>query len=220
MREHINKSQTAHHFSFFILYFLFLILIFFMSSLEIRWHSRAGHGAITAANAFCEIAAENTSLFAQSFPDFGAEKKGAPVLVYNRFSSNAILGAHLVEFPDVALLLDTSLINENELSYEDVLKGLKSDGTVVINTKQEKTKFNDLFPGKIVHIDATTIAEEEIGRNIPNVPMLGALVAISGIMSHDDFLPHLQTYLSSELPAPVVEGNLKAFSRGFKSVNI
>lgn len=184
-------------------------------SLGIRWHSRAGHGAITAANALCEIIAATTTLHSQAFPDFGAEKKGAPVLVYNRFSSQKILGAHLVEVPDIVLLLDTSLINPNELSYEDIIKGLSSQGTLLLNTKQLSTKFSSLFLGNIVHLDATKIAEEEIGKNIPNVPMLGALVALSGLMTHDIFLPHLKTYLSAGLPENIVEGNLKAFSRGF-----
>lgn len=188
------------------------------TSLAIRWHSRAGHGAITAANAFCEIVAEHTDLFAQAFPDFGAEKKGAPVLVYNRFSSEKILGAHVVESPDIVLLLDTSLINENELSYADVLKDLSPNGTLILNTKQKTTQFNTLFSGTIFHIDATEIAESEIGKNIPNVPMLGALVACLGLMPHDDFLPLLKAYLSGSLPSAVVEGNLKAFSRGFHSL--
>jgi len=188
------------------------------TSLEIRWHSRAGHGAITAANAACEIVAKNSSLFTQSFPDFGAEKKGAPVLVYNRFSSEKILGPHLVEFPNIVLLLDASLINENELSYEDILKGLSKNGTLLLNTKQEKTKFNTLFDGNIIHVDATNIAEEEIGRNIPNVPMLGALIAVSQIIPYEIFLPSLKEYLSQSLPKAIVEGNLKAFSRGYNSV--
>lgn len=189
-----------------------------MKNLGIRWHSRAGHGAITAANAFCEIVSVHTTLHAQAFPDFGAEKKGAPVLVYNRFSEEPILGAHVVVSPDIVLLLDSSLINPNELSYEDILKGLGEKGILIINTKQSTTKFASLFSGKIIHIDATQIAEQEIGRNIPNVPMLGALVAISGIMNHDEFLPHLKEYLSHDLPAPIVEGNLKAFSRGYQAV--
>lgn len=186
--------------------------------LGIRWHSRAGHGAITAANALCEIVAANTTLSSQAFPDFGAEKKGAPVLVYNRFSVEKILGAHLVERPDLVLLLDTSLINPNELSYEDIIKGIPSSGTLILNTKQEKTQFSQKFSGHIAHVDATGIAEEEIGKNIPNVPMLGALVSISGIMSHDEFLPHLKKYLSDGLPEAIVEGNLRAFSRGFQEI--
>ena len=185
---------------------------------EIRWHSRAGHGAITAANALCEIIDANTDLVAQSFPDFGAEKKGAPVVVYNRFDDKRILDSHHVQEPDMVLLLDTSLINENELSYEIVLDGLKNEGALVLNTIQKRTKFSDMHKGDVYHLDATTISKEEIGRNIPNVPMLGALLKISGLTTLETFLPPLEEYLSAHLPSKVVEGNLRAMKKGFEWV--
>ena len=186
--------------------------------LGIRWHSRAGHGAITAANALCEIVGENTDYEVQSFPDFGAEKKGAAVVVYNRFSEKKIRETHHVEEPNIVLLLDASLINPSELSYEDVLQGIEPKGNLILNTLQEKTKFSEKFVGNIWHLPATDIAEKEIGRNIPNVPMLGALIKISGLMKIEEFLPPLEKYLSVHLPPKVVVGNLIALQRGYDEV--
>lgn len=185
--------------------------------LGIRWHSRAGHGAITAANALCEIIAANTDLNAQSFPDFGAEKKGAPVVVYNRFSEERILETHHIEQPNIVLLLDTSLINPNELSYDIILDGLQSNGSLILNTKQDRTKFSDQFAGDVYHLDATTISVEEIGRNIPNVPMLGALLKVSGLTDFDTFAQPLKKYLLQALPPKIVDGNIIALKRGYDS---
>lgn len=190
----------------------------YIGMLGIRWHSRAGHGAITAANALCEIVADNTNLFTQSFPDFGAEKKGAPVVVYNRFSEEKISETHHIQHPNIVLLLDASLINANELSYEDVLDGIQDDGNLIINTLQERTQFSEKFKGTVWHLKATPIAENEIGRNIPNVPMLGALLKVSGLIDLEKFLPPLEAYLAAHLPPKIVEGNLKALQRGFNEV--
>jgi pyruvate ferredoxin oxidoreductase gamma subunit len=187
-------------------------------NLGVRWHSRAGHGAITAANALCEIVAAYTDLSAQAFPDFGAEKRGAPVVVYNRFSLEEIRENHHVQRPDIVVFLDTSLINPDELSYEDILEGIQEEGNVIINTHQEKTQFSQKFSGKVFHVDATEISETEIGKNIPNVPMLGALLKVSGLMSVEAFLPALEKFLAKGLPPKIVEGNLIALKRGFEEV--
>ncbi len=184
----------------------------------IRWHSRAGHGAITAANALCEIVSNNTDYEGQAFPDFGAEKRGAAVVVYNRFSKNNIRENHHVQNPDIVVFLDTSLINPDELSYEEILHGMPDSGNLILNTAQSKTQFSEKFVGKVFHVDATKISEEEIGRNIPNVPILGALLKVSGLMSLEDFLPALETFLSSALPPKVVAGNLIAMKRGYDEV--
>lgn len=184
----------------------------------IRWHSRAGHGAITAANALCEIVGENSDYEVQSFPDFGAEKKGAAVVVYNRFSSEKILETHHIQEPNIVLLLDTSLINPSELTYDTILEGIDPKGDLILNTLQDTTQFNKKFSGNIWHLEATPIAEAEIKRNIPNVPMLGALLKISGLMDIEKFLVPLEKYLSAHLPPKVVAGNLIALRRGHDEV--
>lgn len=182
---------------------------------EIRWHSRAGQGAITVANALCEIVGmAHPDLHAQAFPDYGAEKKGAPVVVFNRFSESEILPRNHIESPNLVVLLDTTLINESELSYEHILEGTTENSTLLLNTKQDKTKFSDKFSGNIYHIDATGIATDEIGKNIPNVPMLGALILISTLSPFEVFTDKLKEYLLNGLPAKIVEGNMRAFLRG------
>lgn len=184
--------------------------------ISIRWHSRAGLGAITAANALCEIIGKYTEYHAQSFPDFGSEKRGAPVSAYNRFSSEKIVATHHVEEPEIALLLDTTLINPTELDYSDILQGISED--LLINTAQEKTKFSEKFSGNVWYLDATAISKEAIGRNIPNVPMLGALIKVSGLTDIETFAEHLAIFLAKTFPQKIVDGNIAALRKGYENV--
>lgn len=184
--------------------------------ISIRWHSRAGLGAITAANALCEIIGKHTEYHAQSFPDFGSEKRGAPVVAYNRFSSHKIEETHHVTAPQIALLLDTTLINPTELDYENVIENISND--LLINTAQEKTKFSEKFTGKVWHLDATSISKEAIGRNIPNVPMLGALIKVSALTDIETFALYLTEFLGKTFPQKIVDGNIKALRKGYENV--
>ncbi len=53
---------------------------------EIRWHGRGGQGAVTSIGLVAE-AAINEGKFAQAFPSFGPERRGAPVLAFVRIDS-------------------------------------------------------------------------------------------------------------------------------------
>lgn len=188
------------------------------SEIAIRWHSRAGQGAVSAAN-FLGIACVNLGYQVQSFPDFGAEKRGASVVVFNRLSKTAKIlddPAHLI-LVDAVVLLDPTLVG-NELSYEEILKDLKPQGILIINTsKTQKTKFNERFSGSIFHVNATQIALDTINRNIPNVAMMGA---ITKILNFDKAVVQksLIQDLSQVFPEKIVQKNLIAFDRGYEMV--
>jgi len=185
-------------------------------SLSIRWHSRAGQGAITVSVALAEILG-NHGKFVQSFPDFGAEKRGAPVVVFNRIADEKIEDvSHPTEI-DAAVLLDTSLISSCEIPVEKLLEGLKNNGILLINSRQKKIKMG-VGATKVFGIAASEIAIAEIGKDIPNVPILGALVRILELAKLEDFAAKLEKYLSSHLPPEIVAGNLKAFKKGFEEV--
>lgn len=188
------------------------------SELSVRWHSRAGQGAVTAANFFGEAFAA-FGYKVQSFPDFGAEKRGAPVVVFNRVSKNADIlddPAHLTRV-DLVILLDPTLLG-NELDYEDVLKFLSPEGILIVNTSKEGASlFNEKYSGTIFHLNATKIALETIKRNIPNVAMMGGVSKILK-MDHKKTKLLLEKTLSSVFSPLLVEKNLEGFDRGAKEV--
>ena len=182
---------------------------------QIRWHSRAGQGAITAANALTQIAL-TAGYFSQSFPEFGAEKRGAAVQVFNRLSSEPIKLSTEIEEPDLVILLDSTLIN-HELSYEEVLQGLKKDGTLIINSSQQNSKFDQLFKGTVLYLDASTIAKEYLKLDLPNLPVLAALIKILKI-DYRLAYQELSKILQETFPEKIVQANLQAFQNAYEKV--
>ncbi|MDH3324701.1 MAG: 2-oxoacid:acceptor oxidoreductase family protein [Candidatus Peregrinibacteria bacterium] len=183
----------------------------------VEWHSRAGQGAITAANFLAEACA-NLGFHVQSFPNFGAEKRGAPVVVFNRISKeDKILDdpAHITNI-DISVLVDTSLLGD-EISYNEITAKNKT-GILLINTSQkEPSKFKENFNGKIYHVPASQIAMETINRDIPNVAIIGGLTKILAL-DFDKIKKELIKNLTKAFPQKIVDKNMIGYERGYKEI--
>lgn len=185
----------------------------------IRWHSRAGQGAITAANFLAENAFE-LGFFANSFPDFGAEKRGAAVKVFNKISRDSHEFVENIAQPknvDGVVLFDKTLATA-ELGFDEIIKGLADDGFLLVNAKQKyRSPHWQKFRGKIFHIDGSGIALKTIGRDIPNVTIVGALCNILE-MDFAKSRENLKKHLLNFFPPKIVEMNLVSFEQGFNNV--
>ncbi|MDI3538207.1 MAG: pyruvate ferredoxin oxidoreductase gamma subunit [Bacillota bacterium] len=185
--------------------------------LEIRWHGRGGQGAKTAAQLLAE-AASSVGKYIQGFPEYGPERMGAPVLAFTRISDEPIhLHCHVTE-PQIVVVLDPTL-----LAKGDVTQGVPEEGIILINTDKSPAEMRQamkLLGRKIYTVNASRIAEETIGRPIPNTPLMGALIKITGIMSLDALLEDTQKKLAKKFAGrpEVVEGNLKAVRRAYEEV--
>lgn len=179
---------------------------------EIRWHGRGGQGAKTASQILAQINLREGK-FVQAFPEFGPERSGAPMRAYNRISEAEIRVHFGVYEPDIVVVLDETLLDS-----EKPTDGLKPEGVLLVNTtcSAEELRARLNFPGKIVVVDADGIAKET-GMGFPNVPMLGAVVAVLGT-DYDLAEEELRTSLSGRLPPNVVEQNLQAFRLGYEAV--
>ncbi|EFI33352.1 pyruvate/ketoisovalerate oxidoreductase, gamma subunit [Desulfonatronospira thiodismutans ASO3-1] len=148
---------------------------------EIRLHGRGGQGAVTSAELLAR-AAISREKFAQAFPSFGPERRGAPVQAFVRVDDKKIRKREKIYQPDMVLVLDPSL-----LDVVNVAEGLKEDGIVVVNSPQDsaelKQKHN--WPGAYT-VDATKIAMDILSVPITNTTMLGALLKASGILEPQD----------------------------------
>ncbi len=110
--------------------------------LEIRIHGRGGQGGVTSAELLAKAAIDKGK-YAQAFPSFGPERRGAPVEAFVRVSDEPIKIREKIYEPDVVLVLDPTLL--------DVVKvdaGLKEKGLVVVNTPEqaESVKKNIAIP--------------------------------------------------------------------------
>ena len=186
--------------------------------IEIRWHGRGGQGAKTASLLLAD-AAFNTGKYIQGFPEYGPERMGAPITAYNRISNSPIRVHSNIYDPDFVVVVDDTLLDS-----VNVTAGLKTDGAIVINTKQDdetlKEKLKD-YSGSIYKIDARKISEEALGRYFPNTPMLAAIVKVSEIMSDEAFLADMVGSFKHKFAKKpeVIEGNMKALEMALSEVH-
>jgi len=185
-------------------------------TIEIRWHGRAGQGVVTAAATLADVLSSEKDLHVQAFPEFGAEKRGAPVLAFNRISKKPIRSHSQVYYPDIVIVTDPSL-----LGMIDVTSGAKDDAIFIMNTTFDMSlvrKRLSLGNKKIYSLDAYTIASDELGRAIPNVPMVAALVKVTELMDLKKFKEKIKISLGKKLRREVVEKNMKTIDRAFREV--
>lgn len=185
-------------------------------TIEIRWHGRAGQGVVTAAVTLADALSEEKNIFVQAFPEFGAEKRGAPILAFNRISRKPIRSHSQVYYPDIVVVTDPSL-----LGMVDIGSGAKNDAFFLMNTTfdvgliRERLSLGDR---KIYALDAYSIAREELGKAIPNVPMVAALMKVAGLMDQEQAKQRIEKSLHKKLRPEIVEKNVRTIDRAFKEV--
>lgn len=180
--------------------------------LQIRIHGRGGQGGKAASEIFACVAIDSGK-YAKSFPEFGPERTGAPVQYYLKVSDNEIKTNQPIKEPDIVVVLDDSLIG-----LVDFTEGLKKDGTIILNTSKTKEELQEKLGGfKIFIIDATKISLELFQKNLPNVPMLGALAKVSQAVELEKLKGGVKSKFSF-LPPEILEKNMKALEEGFEKV--
>ncbi len=177
---------------------------------EIRIHGRGGQGAKTAAELIAETALDE-GRFIQAFPEYGPERSGAPVKTYVKISDKKILSYSAIKHAEIVLVIDDSLIDEK------VVENL-ADSCVMIVNSSKKVKVEG-FKGYLYCVDATKIALEEIGKNIPNIALVGALIKVSNekIIKLNGLNKKIKELLSSK-GDKIVEANIKAARRAYEQV--
>lgn len=185
--------------------------------IEIRWHARGGQGAVTAGKLLAETAL-GAGFYFQAFPDYGAERMGAPIRAYTRLSDSPITLHSPVLEPDVVIVLDPTL-----LGVVDVTEGLKENGVLLINTTESPDEVRKRLnlEGKNIRIftvDASTIAIQELGREITNTPMLGAFCVATGLLDLNKIVEQVRKDFGKKLRPDVVEANVRAIQRAAQEV--
>jgi pyruvate ferredoxin oxidoreductase gamma subunit len=182
---------------------------------EIRWHGRGGQGAVTASEILAEAALEEGK-YIQAFPDYGPERMGAPIRAYTRISASPIRQHCQITEPDAVVVLDPTLVG-----VVDFTDGMKEDGVLVVNTGATPTELRKqlmLNHGKVFTVDATRIALDTIGRNIPNTPMVGALLKAIGVVSKEGARKELKNRMLSKGSEEMAKANVEAFELAYNEV--
>ncbi len=180
--------------------------------IEIRWHGRGGQGAVTSAELLAR-AAISEGKYAQAFPSFGSERRGSPVVAFNRISGEHPIRVRAgIAAPDVAVVFDATLLRTVNVS-----EGLKEGGTLIINSKRPLADLKAEFRGRwrLAAVDATKIARETLKVPIVNTTMLGALVLATSAVKLESLFGPLQ-----ERFGRLAERNIEAMKRAHAETKI
>lgn len=149
--------------------------------IEIRIHGRGGQGAVVASKVLA-AAVFKEGKFVQSFPAFGVERRGAPVMAFTRIGDQPVRIRCQIYEPDHIVVLDPTL-----LEAVDVTAGLKEGGWILINSEQAPTAFDLPAKYRVATVDASSIAiKYKLGPKsapIVNTAILGAFARTTGIVS-------------------------------------
>jgi 2-oxoacid:acceptor oxidoreductase gamma subunit (pyruvate/2-ketoisovalerate family) len=180
---------------------------------EFRWHGRGGQGVVTS-NQMLGKAALAEGNYIQAFPEFGPERTGAPVRAFLRISKKPIQVYAQVYAPDIVVCIDPTLLDVVNPS-----EGLKEDGTLVLNTTLSPDEVREKYGfkgGKVVTVDATSIAMEILGRPFYNMPTMAAAVKASGVVKIETVIDEvLERY-----PGKIGDLNKAAMDRAVEEAKI
>ena len=186
--------------------------------LEIRWHSRAGQGAVTGAKGLGSIVAESGKQV-QAFAFYGSAKRGASMTAYNRIDDKVIINHEKYMSPDYVFILDPGLA-----LTDDITANGKDTTKYIITTHLSKEELISLVPeledikDRVFILDCFQIARDTIGKAIPNTPMLGAFMKVSGMYELDYFKEKMVSVLK-KLPPNLIEANMVAIQRAYDEVH-
>ncbi|MCI0469096.1 MAG: 2-oxoacid:acceptor oxidoreductase family protein [Nitrospirae bacterium] len=186
------------------------------NDVEVRWHGRGGQGTVTAAKVFAD-ACLSGGRHVQAFPEYGPERSGAPMRAYNRISAKEIRMHCPVLKPNIVVVVDATL-----LDGINVAEGAASETAFIVNTskdaKEIREKLNAKPSQKVFTLDATKIAIDNIGRPLPNAPLVGALAKVSGLVGLESIVEDVRKSFGKKFSQKIIDGNVEATKQGYKGV--
>ncbi len=155
--------------------------------------------------------------YMQAMPEYGAERQGAPLKAYTRISPDPIEIHNNILHPDIVVVLDDTL-----LEVVNVCEGLKPEGTLIVNTRMTQDEVREATGAadgvKIATVDASDIAINTIGRDIPNTPIAGALAKVTGVINVDSLKKYVERSFTGKFSDKVIAGNLASVDRAYEEV--
>lgn len=144
--------------------------------IEIRIHGRGGQGNVAAAYILASAAFED-GRHSQAFPNFGAERRGAPVTAFVRISDTPFSRRCQVLHPAFLIVQDEALLH-----VPGVTDGLHQGGGILVNSNRSTEELKQEMGLEIVAIPANTLARKILGRPVPNTALLSAFLSLTGML--------------------------------------
>ena len=176
------------------------------------WLGRGGQGAVTASNLLVSaFVLEGMKGF--SMPEFGVERRGAPVKAYSIITKNKDkeLPREPIREADVVIIMEKSLLEK----FFGIVN-VHSETKFIVNAS-ETTIFQSssmLANHEVWAINATQIALDIFGRPLVNMVLLGSFSKVIGAPT----LNSLYLAVKEEFGDKNFQTNVKAIKRGYDEV--
>ena len=175
---------------------------------EIRFHGRGGQGTVVASKILADALAKEGN-YVQAYPEFGVERRGAPVYSFIRIDSGPIYDKSRIYAPDHVVVVDPTLVE-----VIDITEGLKDNGVIIINTDKQPADFAYAPRFRVATVNATGIAVRHklgtLAAPIVNTAMAGAIVKILNLTRLDS----LTTAVAEGVPVKA-EANVAAAEEAY-----
>jgi len=146
--------------------------------------------------------------YIQSGARYGAARKGAPVFMNLRISSQPIRNSSELTERDVLAFFNEKFLSDQIL--REYAGGLKEHGLLVINTAKSPEEIMATFPAQVqsliqyrqinlLTLDATQAALQYLNRNLPGAPIIGMINKEMGILPEKEFESRFKYILEKKL---------------------
>ena len=177
--------------------------------IEIRIHGRGGQGNVVAAYLLA-MAAFEEGRYGQAFPNFGAERRGAPVMAFVRIADTPIQRRNQVRTPAYLIIQDQAL-----LQVPGVTDGLLPGGKILVNSSLTSTELSNKLGKEVVTLPATALAKQILGRPVPNTALLAAFFALTNMLAQES----LSKVLGKRFKGEILEKNLRLIQQAAEQVS-
>jgi len=197
-------------------------------TVQCKFWGLGSDGTVGANKTAIKMIGDNTDMYAQGYFSYDSKKSGGITVSHLRFGKNKIRSPYLIQNPDFVACHNPSYVNKY-----DMTKGLKENGTFLLNCSWNMDELNEHLPAKMKKmiadkkinfytVDAQAIATEiGLGTRI-NMIMQSAFFKLANIIPVEDAVKHLKDSVVESYGTKgekIVNMNYEAIDRGVNALN-
>jgi pyruvate-ferredoxin/flavodoxin oxidoreductase len=204
-------------------------LVFDGGPFEAKFYGLGADGTVGANKNSIKIIGDNTNKYCQAYFSYDSKKSGGFTCSHLRFGDHPIRSTYLVNTPDFV-----ACHVQAYLRLYDVTKGLKKNGTFLLNTIWNEEEVQKNLPDNVKKylavnhvkcyiINATGIAEKIGLGNRTNTILQSAFFKITGVIPYDLAVEQMKKFIVKSYGKKgedIINMNYAAVDRGGEVVSI
>jgi len=181
---------------------------------RLKFYGLGGQGVVTASRLLVHAVCIGEGRYAKNLPAYGMERRGAPIHADVWLDDEPILPNSFVYEPDGVVLFDSSVIHKGV----SIASGVHPSTFLVANAHRAELPALQAVAAwqRLYIVDATSIALELLGKDIPNSAMLGAL-ARTGVVSLEAICNTLYENFKGKAGDSNVQAARRAYQQTFSA---